>query len=143
MSTTNNLASHASPTAPAYMQITGLPLNVGAMPAHFAISVPEVACAWDMQDLAECSVLLQQLLQAEGYTWECDDVDSPSYPGARYLYVSYGAMTYGTLHGTYCANIAGTVPCGYGAKRTGICMEYLSEKCVREYLESRAEYAQE
>ena len=136
MSTTNNLASHASPTAPAYMQITSLPLNVGAMPAHFAISVPEVACAWDMQDLAECSVLLQQLLQAEGYTWECDEGDV-YYPGARYLYVNNGAMSYGTRHVTYCENTVGADSRNYIIRHTIICLDYLSAKYVREYLDSQ------
>ena len=132
-----------NPAAPTHMQITGLPLNVGTMPAHFAISVPEVACAWRMQDLAECSVLLQQLLQAEGYTWSTATVAGTYYPMARYLYVNNGAMSYGTRHGTYCDNIAGTAPWYPGIQHTVIRMEYLSEKYVREYLESRAEYAQD
>lgn len=140
--TTNN-ASHkapAAPAAPSYIQITSLPLATGAMPTHFAISVPEVACAWGMQDCEECSVLLQELLQAEGYRWS--DPDTPAgkcYSNARYLYVSNGELMYGTRHATYLTEISGY----YSTQHTGICMDYLTEKYVREYLESRAEYVQE
>ena len=131
-----------NPAAPAYMQITSLPLVASTMPAHFAISVPEVACAWDMQDLAECSVLLQQLLRAEGYTWKSGD-GGVYYPRARYLCVRNGEITYGTLHGTYCEHTAGTAPEYEGIQHTVICMEYLTEQSVREYLNSRAEYPQD
>ena len=148
MSTTNtNNITHkapAAPAAPAYINITSLPLATGTMPAHFAISVPEVACAWGMQDLAECSVLLQSLLQAEGYVWSTPSTPAGEcYNNARYLYVNNGEITYGTLYATYCDNTLTESSSYPRIRHTVICMDYFTEMRVRKYLESGVEYVQE